>query len=274
MDQPQPLPSTPSSASEPAAPLVPFAIIVPTVYGNMIVNRYDINQTNALIKTGMAHGHREILILSRLLNLLGKDQTFIDVGANIGTHSLAMSHCVGPRGHVHAFEAQRIIFNMLAGTMALNGLTNVHCYNMAVGDREGRIEIPQFDYNRKMNFGSVEFGGQQREKLAQDPGHDPSRVEYVPLTTLDRFEFQSVNLMKIDVEGMEVSVVDGAAKTIARCRPVVFIEFVKSDKAALARRIAVMDYEIQEMGESFLCLPKEAVGELLQKAGVPPSALT
>lgn len=240
----------------------------------MIVNRYDINQTNALFKTGMAFGHSDIALLARVLNLMGKDQTFIDIGANVGTFSLALARCVGREGQVHAFEAQRILFNMLAGTMALNGLTHVHCYNMAVGDREGKIEIPQFDYNREMNFGSVEFGGQQNEPLAQKPGHDPSRLEYVPLTTIDRFEFKRVDLMKIDVEGMEMSVLDGAAKTIARCRPVMFIEFLKSNKAALAERIASMDYEIQELGLNFLSVPKETVGKLLQKMGAQPSGQT
>jgi FkbM family methyltransferase len=267
VDEAQP---PPSPAAAPAAPLVPFAIIVPTVYGNMIVNRYDINQTNTLFKTGMAFDHQEILILARLWALIGKGSTFLDVGANFGTYALAMSRCIGPNGTIHAFEAQRVIFNMLAGTMALNGLTNVHCHNVALGDREGKIEIPQYDYNRELNFGSIEFGGQQTETLGQNPVRDPSRVEYVRLTTIDRFEFEGVNLIKIDVEGMELAVLDGTAKTIARCRPVMYIEFVKCDKAALRQRIVSMDYEVHQIALNYLCVPKEDMGQLLEKVGVTP----
>ncbi|HEX4055876.1 MAG TPA: hypothetical protein VHX86_16555 [Tepidisphaeraceae bacterium] len=73
---------------------------------------------------------------------------------------------------------------------------------------------------------------------------------------------------------MELSVLDGAAKKIARCRPVMFIEYFKSDKAALAQRIISMDYDISEIGLNFLCIPKENVGDLLQKDEAIPSGQT
>jgi len=111
-----------------------------------------------------------------------------------------------PGGKIHAFEAQRMIFNMLAGSVALNALENIVCHNVAIGDREGSIELPQFDYFRELNFGSVELGDEQRERLTQQRGHDPKKIEHVPLRTIDGFGFENVALIKIDVEGMEMQV--------------------------------------------------------------------
>lgn len=241
---------------------LPFSIVVPTIYGQMIVNRNDINQTNALLKTGRAIDHDEIELLSHILSLIGNDLTVIDVGANFGTYSLGLASRVGTRGKIHAFEPQRIIFNMLAGSVALNALTNVYCYNIALGDREGSIEIPQFDYAKPLNFGSVEFGAEQREALTQARAYDSAAVEHVPLATIDQFAFPHVHLMKIDAEGMELEVLAGARETIERCRPVLYVEFIKVDSAVLRECIASLDYAIHPVGMNYLCIPSELASRI------------
>ena len=238
-------------------PPVPYSIVIPTRYGQMIVNRHDINQTSALVKTGGAFDAVEIELLTNIVGLYGERQTVIDVGANIGMHALAFASAVGPRGKVHAFEPQRIIFNMLAGSVALNALSNVYCYNMAVGDREGSVEIPQFDYSKPLNFGSIEFGPEQREPLAQQRGNQLDRVERVPLTTLDRMEFNDVGMIKIDVEGMEMDVLNGAQNTINKWRPVLYVEFFKVDREALRQRIAAWGYDVHVNAVNYLCIPSE-----------------
>ena len=240
-----------------AMPPVPFTIIVPTVYGQMLVNRHDINQTNALLKTGQAVDHPEILLLAQVLQLLGTDLTVLDIGANFGTYTLALSQCVGARGKVHAFEPQRILFHMIAGSVALNSLTNVFCHHLALGDREGSVEIPQFDYAQPLNFGSIEFTPEQREPLNQQRRHDPARAEFVPLTTIDRLAFPQVHLMKIDAEGMEQQVLVGAIETLRRCRPVLYVEFLKCDSAAMRQWLTALDYGVHENGMNFLCIPSE-----------------
>ena len=238
-------------------PSIPFTIILPTAYGQMLVNRHDINQTNALLKTGHAVDHAEIVLLSQVLQLLGTDLTVLDIGANFGAFSLGLAGCVGAQGKVHAFEPQRLLFNMIAGSVALNSLTNVFCHHMALGDREGAVEIPQFDYAQPLNFGSIEFTADQREPLTQLRGHDPRRAEFVTLTTIDRLALPQVHLMKIDAEGMEMQVLVGAAETLRRCRPVVYVEFLKSDKAALHRQLTASGYTLHENGINFLSIPNE-----------------
>jgi FkbM family methyltransferase len=254
------LPEQPSSSASSAgdaatAAKIPFSIIVPTVYGQMILNRNDINQTNALLKTGCAIDHDEIMLLSRVLALLDSHATVIDVGANFGTYTLGLAPTVGPLGKIHAFEPQRIIFNMLAGSIALNSLTNVYCHNVAIGGHKGSIEVPQFDYSMPLNFGSIEFGAEQCEQLTQNRMHDPERVEHVPVVTIDSFSFKRVDLMKIDAEGMELEVLAGAHHTIQRCRPVLYVEFVKVDRLLLREKITSHNYSIHQSGMNYLCIP-------------------
>jgi FkbM family methyltransferase len=237
----------------PAQP--PMALVVSTIYGPMIVNRHDINQTNALIKTGRAYDAEQIEMLALLLGFCPPDPVVVDAGANIGTFTLRLAAAAGPRGRVLAFEPQRVLAYMLAGSVVLNGLTNVTCEVMALGDRDGTIEVPQFDYDAPLNFGSIEFGGPQREPLDQQPRNDPAWREFVPLVRLDRFALPRLDLFKIDVEGMEEAVLDGARETIARHHPILFVEHMKSDEAQLLRRLGNWGYEIFRVRENFLALP-------------------
>ena len=254
-------------------PPVSFTIIVPTAYGQMLVNRHDINQTEALVKTGLAVDHNDIALLAQVIQLLGTDLTVLDIGANFGAFTLAFAQRVGAQGKVHAFEPQRVLFHMLAGSVALNSLTNVFCHHLALGDREGRVEIPQFDYSQPLNFGSIEFTAEQREPLTQRRGHDPTRAEYVALMPVDRLALPQVHLMKIDAEGMELQVLAGAADTLRRCRPVLYVEFLKSDKAALRQFVTAFDYDVHENGINFLCIPAEMKDRIRvthpQPGGVP-----
>lgn len=254
--------------SSPNPSPVPFTIILPTVYGRMLVNRFDINQTNALLKTGRAIDHDEIELLARILSLAPPNPVAVDVGANFGTYTLRLAAIAGPGGRVHAFEPQRIICNMLAGSVALNGMTNVICHNVALGDRDGEVELPQFDYFSQLNFGSVEFGPEQTERLHQERGHDPARTEFVPLTKLDRLRMPKVDLIKIDAEGMEVQVLDGASETLARCRPVAYVEFLKSDREALLARFVAQNYQVHQVGMNLLGVP----AELSERIRITPAA--
>ncbi len=245
-----------------SVPAVPFTVIIPTLYGQMLVNRYDINQTNALFKTGRAIDHNEIAMLSQILRDLGSNLTVLDVGANFGTYSIALARSVGPEGKIHAFEPQRLIYNLLVGSVAINSFTNIYCHNIAVGDREGRVEIPQYDYHRPMNFGSVEFGESQQEKLDQTRMHEASKTEYVRVATVDSFDFPTVSLVKIDVEGMESQVLDGSKQTIRRCRPVLFVEYLKGDREALREKLLSLDYVVHQKTMNLLGIPTELSGKV------------
>lgn len=236
---------------------VPYSIVVDTAYGKMIINRHDLNQTEALLRTGLSVDHDDITLLQSVLAAAGEGpKVFLDIGANFGTYALAMAPAVGAGGTVHAFEPQRIIYNMVAGSVALNALENVYVHNVAVGDATGQVEIPQFDYSKAMNFGSIEFGAsEQGEPLDQQRGHDPARAEYVPVVAIDDYGFDRVDMMKIDVEGMEPLALDGALDTIRRCRPVIYMEAIKCDYVAQAQRLKDEGYRVFIVKINILCIP-------------------
>jgi FkbM family methyltransferase len=145
--------------------------------------------------------------------------TVIDVGANIGTHTVAFANMVGPTGTVHAFEPQRRLFTMLAGNVALNGLEWAICHQEAVGESMGEIRLPPLPpSDTSFNYSAVSLV----------PNNLPRQVkkaeERVPLITLDSLDLNSCAVIKLDVEGMEPSVLMGAQHLIKGCQPVLYVE--------------------------------------------------
>ena len=158
--------------------------------------------------------------------------TVVDVGANIGTHTVSFAQHVGKAGQIIAFEPQRIIYQMLCGNIALNELENVSTLMAGVGDQNGTITVPCIDYKNTNNFGGVQLG-------------NFASGEIVPLVTLDSFNLQNCHFIKIDVEGMEESVIRGSAETLKRCTPVMYVENDRPDKSeALIRCILDKGYRL------------------------------
>jgi FkbM family methyltransferase len=155
---------------------------------------------------------------------LGPGDVALDIGANLGAHTLPLARLVGPTGAVFAFEPQRILFQILCGNVALNEIPNVHVLPVALGRAPGRAKVPALDYRGASNFGGVSLGA--------------AHGEDVPVVPLDQLEVSKAKLIKIDVEGMELDVLAGAKATLARCRPILYVENDRADKAeALVARL-------------------------------------
>jgi FkbM family methyltransferase len=246
------------------SPFLSYTILVPTIYGQMLVNRHDINQTNALIKTCRAHDHHEIEMISRIFDIIAAPfGVFVDVGANVGTHTLGIARHLGARGRVYSYEPQRLLFQMICGSLALNAITNVFCMNEAVGAASGKIAAPQYDYFKPMNFGSVEFGERQREVLHQARASDPANTEYVRVSALDDLDLAEVHVIKIDAEGMELEVLAGARATIARCGPVLLVEHLKVDRDRLLEALTSAGYRAYLYAINLLAIPKRYEARIL-----------
>ncbi len=236
-----------------------YNVVIATEIGTFIINKNDLGVGWQLSEYG-TYDPQELQLVRNLMSVLRgvrPNLVAIDIGANIGIHSVILSKEVGLRGKVFAFEAQRIIFNMLAGNVALNSLSNVHCYHHAVSDSAGSINIPQFDYGKPMSFGSVEFGGQQIENIGQNPLNDIENQEIVSTIAIDDLGFNQLDFMKIDVEGMELNVLQGAEKTIAKFMPLMLLEYLKSDKNLLINWLTHAGYDIYAgIGANYLCIPQ------------------
>jgi FkbM family methyltransferase len=142
----------------------------------------------------------------------------VEVGSNIGAHTVHLAKLVGENGGVVAFEAQRVIFQMLCANLALNGIENTDAKCMAVGAAPGEIVVPRLDYRGDNNFGGIALGG--------DDG------DAVEMIAIDNLLLPACHLMKIDVEGMEKQVLEGARQTIGRFRPYLYVEDDRIDKHA------------------------------------------
>jgi FkbM family methyltransferase len=152
----------------------------------------------------------------------------MDIGANHGTHTVALAQMASK---VYAFEPQRVLFQLVCANLALNSLSNVNAYCGAVGKELGFLNVPRVDYTRPNNFGALEMGG--------------TGGESVPLVTIDSLELPALHFAKIDAEGYESDIVTGAAATIARCRPILYMENDRPDKApGLIQQMWDLDYDL------------------------------
>lgn len=189
-----------------------------TKRGLMMFNRNDIFLGRSLERYG-EWAEVEIVLLQELVR---PGDTVVDVGANIGTHAIALATFVGPGGTVHAFEPQRHIYNLLCGNIALNAKDRVYCYRQAVGAASGFIDVPVYNPDRALNFGAV---------VLDEPARFKERVDVV---TVDSLKLESCRLIKADVEGMEAAVLEGAADTIRRLRPFLLVECTGNTRETIA----------------------------------------
>jgi FkbM family methyltransferase len=161
--------------------------------------------------------------------LVTPDSLVVDVGANIGGHTLFFARAVGPGGTVLAIEPQRAVYQLLCANLALNEINNVRAICAAAGATRGHAFVPICDYAKLGNFGGIELGDKQG---------DP-----VEVVSIDSLQILGCQFMKIDVEGHESQVITGAAHTIAKFRPILYVENDRRHRSAdLIRQICDLDY--------------------------------
>lgn len=240
-----------------------YTIKVPTIHGDMLINRFDINQTNAIVKTGAALDYQQIDVAQKICYLAGEGSVMLDIGANFGAYALSCAKTLKEKGGaVHAFEGQRILAYMICGSTVLNSIENLFVHHNCVGDSHEEIPIPKFDYSQLMNFGSIEFGDSQNEELHQKRSTSHEVVQQVKI---DDFSFEKVCFIKIDVEGMESQVLNGAKKTIGHSLPVLQIEVLKSDLSVIISQIKEIspNYIICQYGPyDILCFTEDKMSAL------------
>lgn len=144
----------------------------------------------------------------------------MDIGANIGAHTVAMAESVGGNGLVYAFEPQRMCYYSLCANVAMNGLRQVVCLQQAVSDKPGHLKVPELDFMKPGNFGGLEIFHEWNA-----PG-----TCQVKVITVDSMNLSSLRFMKVDVEGMETAVLDGARQTIEKFRPILNLECDRPDQ--------------------------------------------
>jgi FkbM family methyltransferase len=206
-------------------------------------------------------------------SLIKPGMLVVEVGANIGAHTVHLAKLVGDNGGVVALEPQRVIYQMLCANLALNGIENTDAKCLAVGAAPGEIMVPRVDYRSMGNFGGISLGA--------------GDGDVVEMIALDNLMLPACHMIKIDVEGMEKPVLDGARQTISRFRPFLYVEDDRPDKhAELIATLLDLEYRMwwhlpwlfnpeNLAGESenifpnitsfnLICLPREAAPDEIE----------
>lgn len=213
-----------------AVPDLPgFNKLVETPTGVYLVNEHDAYVGQSLLKYGeYSHGEAEVF-----QQLIPPGGVVFDVGANIGAHTVLFAERVGSDGKVVAFEPQRVVFQTLCANVAMRSLMNVDCYWAAVGESEGVVSVVDIDYRIDNNFGGISMD-------LPGPSYQVGKVRLDGFKNLNRLDF-----LKIDVEGMESDVIQGAQETIRKHRPIIYVENDRPEQSEkLIRAIYALGYRM------------------------------
>jgi FkbM family methyltransferase len=178
-----------------------------------------------------AGGHYEPQVMNVLSRLVRASDVCVDIGANIGVLALLMSR-LATNGRVYAFEPGDASFKYLSQNIADADATNVVAEQLGVYDITGTLTL---------QVAQSHPGGAY---ISQTEAHEATS-EKVPVTRLDDWadtlKIDRVDVVKLDIEGAELRVIEGARKTLERFRPVLVVEcnpvalerFQKADASVL-----------------------------------------
>ena len=175
----------------------------------------------------------EILFMSKVVK---PGDSVLDVGANIGYWSTALSAQVGPRGRVYAFEPSPVTLEYLRKNIAINNCGNVSVFPVGLSseDKTGRFWLS------KDHTGSSRLDDDSSKK------DESIEIEVVALDSIcGSFDLDRISFIKIDVEGGEVKILEGAKKLLSKISPIILLEcnssLYKESGVSLARFIAICD---------------------------------
>ena len=194
------------------------------------------------------------------LPVLVHQPVILDVGANSG-QSIKFFRKIFKESRIYAFEPNPSVYLDLVK----NCSKNTFCYSYALGEVNTKADLFVSEFHETSSLNSPNKSSRWYRLKQQILGLDDSGITNklkVDVKTIDSVTvdlgIEEIFLLKIDVEGMEEKVLLGAIETIRRCKPVIFIEFLKSDPKKLKRQIEELGYEIREiLTENFLCFPTD-----------------
>jgi FkbM family methyltransferase len=151
----------------------------------------------------------------QMVKLVQPGYTVIDIGANIGYTLLQFAKHAGEEGFVYGFEPDPYNFQMCKENIALNRVTNACLFPLGLGNNQSHLKLKIDKSNRGRNRISTHTS--------------LSEMQEIEVTTLDRFFYQpppvdNIDLIKIDVEGFEMKVLQGGENLIDQFHPILFIE--------------------------------------------------
>jgi FkbM family methyltransferase len=193
---------------------------------------YELDLRELIDSTLYYEGAWEPDTVAALRRLIKPGQTVLDIGANMGCHTLLMAQLMGETGQVVAFEPMSAAYAKLTRNIQLNRFPNIVAEKTGLSNNDGETEIA--------------FATSWRLDLKSDV----AGAERVSFMTLDGYVaahpglFNRLDCIKLDVDGFEEAVLRGAQDTLLRYRPVVLMEIGSDSMGAVCY--------LQSQGYSFL----------------------
>jgi FkbM family methyltransferase len=221
---------------------------------------YALFKHNDIVSNGVRSGgyEKELQSLSAELLRDFTDGIVIDIGANLGSYivPLAKQH---PHLQFEAFEPQRIVYYQLCANTFLNRISNVYTHNVGLSNEQRITSYVLPNYAQETNIGafSIDFDTRLKDYEVKSEGVT-ERMRIIPL---DMMQYEKVRLIKIDVEGHELSVLLGAEHTLRENNypPIIFEAWTwkfPEKRKALFEHLQGLGYEITEMGQNNLAVKK------------------
>jgi FkbM family methyltransferase len=181
-------------------------------------------------------GNHEPHVQRELTRVLEPGMTFWDIGAHAGFFTMLASRAVGEPGAVHAFEPQPDNRSRLFDTVERNHAGNVTVHGFALSETRGEAVL--HGRQASATWSLVERRGE----------NGGVRVQCRTLDEVSQF-VRAPDVIKIDVEGAELSVLQGGCRLLRHQHPVVIVEFMNEDVLAKAKRL-LPDFEFTLLGKN------------------------
>lgn len=209
----------------PEIAIAPPYLLTQTRHGPMLVNRNDLFMGQSFLRYGECC-EREVQVL---LQLVSHPQALpgmvVEVGSNMGVHTVPLARELARLGRrMLAIEPQPVVFQQLCANLALNGLMNVIALPCACAAESGTLSFSPPDYVSPGNFGGTAMLDTPLDtrEVREDAA---AALQTVPCHRLDDLvPEEPVGLVKIDVEGFELRVLEGARRILERFHPILYVE--------------------------------------------------
>lgn len=199
---------------------------------------------------------KELQDLSSKLLAGHTDGIVLDIGANLGSYvvPLAKQH---PHLQFEAFEPQRIVYYQLCSNVFLNRLSNVYAHNagLSYDQRVTSYVLPNYAEETNIGAFSIDFEVRAQDYEVKSEGD----TERMIITTLDSMQYEKVRLIKIDVEGHELAVLQGAEYTLSENNypPIIFEAWTwkfPEKRQRLFDFLENLGYKITQIGQNNLAI--------------------
>jgi len=211
---------------------------------SLIPNDSGISEELLLFKT------HEPFSTQVLTSNLQKGMVCLDIGGNLGYYATLESRKVGRTGKVIAIEPAPINFKYLTKNLSKQNESNFDAFNLAIGDVDGEIS---FFISEHSNASHV-----IREKELSKV--DPKNVIKVPIKTIDslvdELGVDKIDFLRMDAEGYEVHILEGATKTIQKFKPMIQIE-VHVERLGQEKTQKLLENFIEAGYDESFCIPRE-----------------